>query len=173
MTLINSLALIDKKDLSTVEMIVFDFDGVFTDNRVSIDSNGIETVTCSRSDGIGLDKLRSLDIPMYIISTEPNQVVLRRSEKLGVPCHFGVSDKSAVINEICDLHGISASTVLFVGNDVNDIPALSMVGFPIVVADAHPETHEHARYVTTAKGGYGAVREVCDLLFEALTCLRC
>lgn len=153
--------------LADVELVSFDFDGVFTDNMVYVSQDGVESVRCWRSDGIGLTRLRSAGVNVLIVSTEVNPVVAVRAAKLGTPVLQGVDDKAAAIVEHCRRHGIDPRRTAFVGNDVNDIPAFLAVGVPIAVQDAHPEVLDHVVYRTVRPGGHGAVREVCDLIFHA------
>lgn len=150
-------------------LIVFDFDGVFTDNMVYVFEDGSEAVRCSRSDGIGLKKLERLGIRAMIISTENNPVVSARSSKLGIRCIQGCNDKRAALEEVARQLDLSLSQVAFVGNDINDLPCLTSVGLPIVVQDAYPDVVVRAAYQTRTLGGYGAVREVCDLFERVLT----
>ena len=156
-----------KPDFSLVELIVFDFDGVFTDNTVYVDETGRESVRCWRSDGLGLSRLREDGVKMYIVSTEKNAVVRVRAEKLDIDCVHGVDDKSCAVSQISDEFGISLERTMFVGNDINDIPALEQVGFPIAVADAYPEILPQVCYQTKAAGGKGAVREICDMVHQS------
>ena len=146
-----------------VKLVAFDFDGVFTDNSVYVFEDGSEAVRCSRSDGIGLRKLDRLGVETIIISTEVNRVVAERAEKLKIRCVHGVEDKRAKLQSIADEHGFDLVDVAFVGNDVNDLGCLEVVGLPIAVQDAYPEVLRLAKYTTKTLGGYGAVREVCDL----------
>lgn len=143
-----------------IKLVVFDFDGVFTDNSVYVNEDGKESVRCFRGDGIGLKNLSKLGIGALVLSSEVNPVVSKRCEKLGMRCIQGVKDKLA------DLHRlrIPLEEIAFVGNDVNDLSCLKAVGLPIVVHDAHPDVLDHAKYITRANGGHGAVREVCDML---------
>ncbi len=150
-------------------MVAFDFDGVFTDNLVYVFDDGHEAVRCNRGDGLGLTKLKSLGIVPVIVSTETNPVVMMRSRKLVVDCIQACSDKRVALDQLSRDNRLSLSQIAFVGNDVNDIPCLSVVGLPIVVQDAHPEVLPYARYRTNTRGGYGAVREVCDLFDKALS----
>jgi 3-deoxy-D-manno-octulosonate 8-phosphate phosphatase (KDO 8-P phosphatase) len=152
--------------IRNVRLIAFDFDGVFTDNAVYVDEKGRELVRCWRSDGLGLKKLKSLDIRAVIISTEKNPVVSRRAAKLKVECIQGVEDKERTLSEIARKEGIDFGQIAYVGNDINDLACLRAVGLPIVVEDAHPAVVPFAKYRTRIKGGNGAVREICDL-FEA------
>ena len=152
------------KDLiAKIRMVAFDFDGVFTDNMVYVLENGTEAVRCFRSDGLGLHKLEQLGIETVIISTEANPVVSARAHKLKIRCVQDCRDKRAALESIAKELGISLSEVAFVGNDINDLPCLTCVALPIVVHDAHPDVIAHAMYRTIRPGGYGAVREVCDL----------
>ena len=146
-----------------VKLVAFDFDGVFTDNSVYVFEDGSEAVRCSRSDGIGLRKLDRLGVETIIISTEVNRVVAERAEKLKIRCVHGVEDKRAKLQSIADEHGFDLVDVAFVGNDVNDLGCLEVVGLPIAVQDSYPEVLRLAKYTTKTLGGYGAVREVCDL----------
>jgi YrbI family 3-deoxy-D-manno-octulosonate 8-phosphate phosphatase len=150
-------------------LIVFDFDGVFTDNMVYVSEDGSETVRCSRSDGIGLKKLERFGIRAMIISTENNPVVSARSSKLGIRCIQGCDDKHAALEEVARQLDLPLSQVAFVGNDINDLPCLTSVGLPIVVQDAYPDAVVRAVYQTRTSGGCGAVREVCDLFERVLT----
>lgn len=151
-------------DWSSIRLVVFDFDGVFTDNTVLVASDGTESVRCWRGDGIGLSALRRAGIDALVLSTEPNPVVSVRCDKLGIDCLQGIDDKAARLRELLDDRGLDASQVAYVGNDVNDLGCLQLVGLPIVVSDAHPAVREAAAHTTTAAGGRGAVREVCDRL---------
>ena len=150
-----------------IRLVAFDFDGVFTDNAVYVFEDGREAVRCSRADGIGLSRLKQAGIVTVIISTETNAVVSARARKLGVRCVQGCEDKRAALDTLLAEHGLTLAEAAFVGNDVNDLPCLTAVALPMVVADAHPAVVSVARYQTQARGGYGAVREVCDWLAQA------
>lgn len=146
-----------------IRLVAFDFDGVFTDNMVYVFEDGTEAVRCSRSDGIGLQKLVQMGIKTAIISTEANPVVSARARKLKIECFQDCQDKRGVLEDMAAKIGISLDQVAFVGNDINDLPCLACVALPIVVKDAHPDVVSVARYQTQSPGGNGAVREVCDL----------
>ena len=150
-----------------VRALVLDFDGVLTDNTVTVSSEGIESVTCWRGDGIGTAALQAAGIPVVVLSKERNPVVAVRCRKLDLPCHQGVDDKLPRLIEILADLDVEADDAAYVGNDTNDLECLSHVGLPIVVADAHHATFTTAAYVTQAPGGRGAVREVCDLILAA------
>lgn len=153
--------------LASVRLIAFDFDGVFTDNTVYVGQDGFETVRCWRSDGLGLARLRSVGVEVFIISTETNPVVAARAKKLKLAFKQGVEDKATQILDVCDTLKIDPQQAMFVGNDINDIPAFQVVGIPVGVADAYPEIYSHVLYRTKKSGGLGAVREICDLIFSA------
>jgi 3-deoxy-D-manno-octulosonate 8-phosphate phosphatase (KDO 8-P phosphatase) len=151
-----------------IQLVAFDFDGVFTDNTVYVSEDGTETVRCWRSDGLGLKELARLGVSTVIVSTETNAVVQHRSRKMGIRCINGCDDKLAVLQTIVAESELKMNQVAFVGNDVNDIHCLRAVGLPIVVANAHESVLSLAKYRTAAEGGRGAVREVCDLFTKRL-----
>ena len=157
-----------EKVIRKIRLIGFDFDGVFTDNMVYVFEDGAESVRCSRGDGIGLKKLKHLGIEAVIISTESNPVVSARAHKLQIRCVQNCADKRKALEDIVEEIGISLSEVAFVGNDINDLPCLTCVALPIVVQDAHQDVIELALYQTKNPGGYGAVREICDLFEQTL-----
>ena len=148
----------------SVRLVVFDFDGVFTDNTVWTDDAGNEWVRSWRGDGLGLEKLRRAGIPAWVLSSEIHPVVGRRCEKLGIPCRQGVADKQAGLEALASELDVLLGDVAYVGNDVNDAGCLGAVGVPIVVQDAHPDVLPLARYRTRTPGGFGAVREICEWL---------
>ena len=161
-----ALAEADRALLGTLRCAAFDFDGVFTDNAVYVSETGQETVRCTRADGIGLERLRSLGVHAVVISTEVNPVVSARCRKLKLPCVQGCEDKVAALGSfLAELQG-PIEKASFLGNDVNDAALLRAVGFPAVVADASPEVIPLARFQTLLPGGYGAVREFCDLVWK-------
>lgn len=157
-----------KSAIRKIRLVAFDFDGVFTDNLVYVFEDGSEAVRCSRGDGIGLQKLKRLGVETVIISTESNPVVSARAQKLKIRCFQNCEDKRKTLEKLAAELGISLDEIAFVGNDINDLPCLNLVGLPIVVNDAHPDVVSIARYQTRNLGGYGAVREVCDLFEQAL-----
>lgn len=146
-----------------IRLVVFDFDGVFTDNTVYVFEDGREAVRCWRGDGLGLRTLEDLAITPLILSTEKNPVVVERARKLNIRCESGIQNKYARLTEIIGQLGLQFHQVAYVGNDINDRDCLAAAGVPIVVDDAHPEMVALARYRTKTPGGRGAVREICDL----------
>lgn len=144
--------------------VATDFDGVHTDDHVQVDEHGLEAVRVSRADGLGVSMLRRAGVPFVIVSKERNPVVGARGAKLGVDVLQGVDDKVCALTGWLDRRGLDAHEVAFVGNDVNDLPVMAAVGWPVAVADAHPEVLRAARLVLGRPGGDGAVRELCDLV---------
>ena len=153
--------------LERVRLAVFDFDGVFTDNRVWVNEQGDETLAFSRSDGLGLRRLEEVGVRPLIVSMEQNPIVAARAGKLKVDCVQGVEDKLNVLRERTDELGVALEDTAFVGNDINDAECLRAVGMPVVPADAWPEVMPLARWVLTRAGGTGCVREFCDAVWEA------
>ena len=153
--------------LQRLRFAVFDFDGVFTDNRVWVNERGEEMLAFSRSDGLGLRRLDEVGVQYLIVSTEPNPIVGARAVKLNADCVQGVDDKLAVVFERTELAGVALEDTAYVGNDVNDVDCLQAVGCPVVPADAWPEARSLARWVLSRPGGAGCVREFCDGVWEA------
>jgi YrbI family 3-deoxy-D-manno-octulosonate 8-phosphate phosphatase len=151
-----------------IDLIAFDFDGVMTDNTVTVTEAGDEAVRCNRADGLGIARLREAGVPMVIVSTEAHPVVAARARKLELACLQGLSDKASALSEYLDSIGVDRANVVYLGNDVNDIGCLDLVGLPAVVGDATPEAAAHARLFLSRPGGAGAVRELCDLVLERL-----
>jgi YrbI family 3-deoxy-D-manno-octulosonate 8-phosphate phosphatase len=149
--------------------VVFDFDGVFTDNRVIVFQDGTEAVLCDRSDGWGISALRKRGVSLLVISTEKNSVVSARCQKLQIPCLQGVDDKLSALREWVRERDIDLRQVIYVGNDVNDLECLAAVGCGVAVQDARPEVLSVAQLVLTARGGHGAIRELADLVLRELT----
>ena len=154
-----------------IELVICDFDGVITDNRVWVDQDGRETVAAYRSDSPRVRELRERGIDVMIISSEPNTVVAARAKKMGVEAIHGVGldDKGRVMRDVLAQKNIQAETVIYIGNDLNDLPCFEVAGWSVAVADAFPEVIRAADYVLHAKGGHGALREVCDLILNTTT----
>jgi 3-deoxy-D-manno-octulosonate 8-phosphate phosphatase (KDO 8-P phosphatase) len=153
--------------LQRVRLAVFDFDGVFTDNRVWVNEHGEEALAFSRSDGLGLRRLDDVGVRYLIVSMEQNPIVGARADKLQVDCVQGITDKLAVVRERTADAGVALADTAFVGNDINDADCLRAVGCPVVPADAWPEVKPLARWVLTRGGGSGCVREFCDGVWKA------
>ena len=155
--------------LTGIKAIAFDFDGVFTDNRVHIMENGEEAVTCDRSDGMGISMLRKVGLPLVIISSEKNLVVTARGAKLGIEVLQGIDEKLPTLIDWATVNHLTVHEIAFIGNDINDVQCLNAAGLGVVVADAYPVAVDAADFVLGKKGGRGAVREIADLWLAANT----
>jgi len=153
--------------LGEIDLLVTDFDGVHTDDRVWVDQDGREAVLVNRRDGLAIRQLQSAGLPVLVLSTETNPVVEARTRKLGVECIAGSSDKASDLCEWVARRGIDLRRVAFVGNDVNDVGVMSLVGWPIAVADASRDVLSLVRLVTTCGGGTGVLREIADRLLSS------
>ncbi|MEW2013898.1 MULTISPECIES: acylneuraminate cytidylyltransferase [Microbacterium] len=159
--------LLEPAEPLAARVVVTDFDGVHTDDSAWVDAAGTEHVRVSRSDGMGVALLRRAGVPVLILSTEQNAVVRARAEKLQVEVIHGVDDKATVLRQWATDRGIDLAETAYLGNDVNDLPAMALVGWPVAVADARPEVVAAARVVLTRPGGAGAVRELADRVLAA------
>lgn len=149
------------------KMLVMDFDGVMTDNRVWVDETGHERVAASRADSMGLLILRQqTKIEEMVISMETNPVVTARCRKLNLPVLQGINDKATALMNVIKEKGISPEEVIYVGNDVNDLPCFPIVGCAITPADAEPAVKRKADMILKKTGGHGAIRELCDLILS-------
>ncbi|MBT3667991.1 MAG: HAD hydrolase family protein [Opitutae bacterium] len=149
-------------DVSQIDVVVFDFDGVLTDNRVTVDQAGKESVCCSRSDGLAFDGFRKLRIPTFILSTESNPVVVARARKLQIPVLNSVSDKVKSLHNLCDQNGFQFKKILYVGNDINDYMVMQECGFSACPADAHQSIKQISTIVLESSGGSGVAREILE-----------
>ena len=157
---------VSKIALADIKLVISDFDGVFTDNSVLVDENGVEHVKCSRLDGIGIAKLKAIGIDLVVVSSEPNNVVQRRCEKLGVEAYNNVKNKGEFIMELLKERDLEINNALFIGNDENDISALDSVQIGVGVSDSYGEFHDSVEYVLRCNGGAGAIRELCEIIVK-------
>lgn len=158
---------IDAK-LQRVRLVAFDVDGVFTDGRFYLSNDGIESKTFNTQDGFGIRQLINSGIEVAVISGRRSAAVEQRMAELGVS-HVvqGCRDKVAALHDICASLNLNADQCAFVGDDVPDLPLLNSVGCSIAVANAVPEVRAQCDYTTSASGGFGAVREVCEMVLAA------
>jgi N-acylneuraminate cytidylyltransferase len=147
-----------------VRAVVTDFDGVHTDDHALVGEDGAESVLVSRSDGYGVGLLRAAGMPFLILSKERNPVVAARAAKLGVEVLQAIDDKATALTAWAEERGIDLADMVYVGNDVNDLACLELVGWPVAVADARPEVIAASRLVLANRGGHGAIRELADML---------
>ena len=146
------------------KLIIYDFDGVMTNNKVLVDQDGKESVICNRDDGWAVRKIKEMGIDQTILSSETNRVVLKRSIKLGIPAFTGKLDKLKVLKYLLREFTCKAEEVIYVGNGLNDIEIMKAVGLSFCPADAHPLVKEIAMVVLKTKGGDGVLLEFLDCL---------
>jgi len=147
-----------------LDLIVYDFDGVMTDNRALVFEDGREAVFVNRSDGLAVKGMKKAGIAQIILSAEKNPVVTARGNKLGIPVLQGIEDKKPALEKYLRENKVDPSRAAYVGNEINDLGPMSLVAWRICPADAHPEVKSAANVVLRAKGGYGVVRELWDLV---------
>ena len=154
-----------------IELIICDFDGVLTDNRVWTDQDGNESIAAYRSDSLRINELRAMGMEIMIISSEPNTVVATRAKKMGVESIHGVGiqEKGRVMREVLKQKNIKSENVIYIGNDLNDLPCFEIAGWSVAVADAYPEVIRAADHVLAKAGGQGALRELCDLILSRVS----
>jgi len=156
------MAEIKNIDWKTLDAIIFDFDGVLTNNKVYLNQDGSELVACHRGDGLAFDVFRKLDICVYILSTEKNPVVSARAKKLGIPVLQGIKNKKNTLIELAKKDGIDISRVMYVGNDLNDFHVMGICGLSACPVDSHASIKELATITLKTKGGCGVVRELVE-----------
>jgi YrbI family 3-deoxy-D-manno-octulosonate 8-phosphate phosphatase len=154
----------------TIKLIICDFDGVITDNHVITDQDGRESVYASRSDSMHIKTLRQKGIELMILSSEPNPVVLARAKKMGIEAihNLGMENKGQAMREVLEQKNVKAENVIYLGNDLNDLPCFEIAGWSVAVADAYPEVLRAADHVLTKNGGHGAVRELCEIVLSKI-----
>jgi 3-deoxy-D-manno-octulosonate 8-phosphate phosphatase (KDO 8-P phosphatase) len=153
--------------LRNISDIFFDFDGVFTDNKVYVDVNGIESVRCDRSDSLGIDFLKKSGVAAHILSTETSDVVLVRANKLKIPVHHGCADKASFLFDWSQRIANKHKVIAFMGNDLNDFDVMKLAFVSAAPIDAHPKIKQIASIIVPFRGGEGAVRAFCDLVVAA------
>ena len=151
-----------------IHLLVFDFDGVLTDNRVWVFEDGREAVACNRGDGMGMQMVRDAGVPVLVLSKEKNPVVGARCKKIGIECIQGIDDKPARLTQFCSERKYDLKHVIYMGNDINDLECMKLVGYAVAPADAEKSILKIANLITKRKGGRGAVRDLCDLILKKL-----
>jgi YrbI family 3-deoxy-D-manno-octulosonate 8-phosphate phosphatase len=153
------------KPLEDIQLLVMDFDGVLSDNRVYTGETGQEMVSCSKADSAGLAMLREAGMPIVVITAEQNPCVVARCEKLGVSC-IQNSDKIQAIKAVCETRNVTPEHVCYLGNDLLDLPCMEYAGVSACVSDSVDAVKAEADILLTNCGGHGAVRELCDMIME-------
>ena len=152
------------KTLNQIKAVIFDFDGVFTDNRVIVSTTGEEFVICDRGDGMGTNLLAAAEIKMLILSKEKNAVVSSRGKKLNIEVIQGCDDKLPELIKWLQKNNVDAQQSAYIGNDINDLECLKHVGVAVIPADAHHSVCDAATWILQHNGGRGAIREFADVL---------
>tara|TARA_B100000519_G_C14052939_1_gene348357 strand:+ start:26 stop:499 length:474 start_codon:yes stop_codon:yes gene_type:complete len=149
-----------------IELMVYDFDGVMTNNKVYIDQNGNEMVQVSRADGLGISEIKKMGIEQIIISTEKNLIVSTRANKLDIYCAQGIDNKKSYLTDYCNKNNINLCNVAFVGNDINDKDVMKISGITFSPSDSHPSIKSISNFVLKSKGGDGVIREILDFIIQ-------
>jgi 3-deoxy-D-manno-octulosonate 8-phosphate phosphatase (KDO 8-P phosphatase) len=156
---------ISKDSLSNIKLVITDFDGVLTDNKVLLSEDGKESVFCNRADGLGVEILKKHGIEIIILSSEKNNVVQKRADKLNIKAFNNVKNKDDVIKKISKEKGIDLQNIAYIGNDINDLPALEIVGLPLIVLDSSLELMKNYNFkLLTVNGGSGVLRYLASIL---------
>ncbi|MDC8760233.1 KdsC family phosphatase [Janthinobacterium fluminis] len=151
-----------------VRLMIFDVDGVLTDGSLHYGADGEALKTFNVHDGLGIKLLQESGVQTAIISARRSAIVTRRAADLGIAhVHQGGHDKLTPFHQLLETTGLTAEQCGFIGDDVVDLPILARAGFAVSVPDGREEVRQRAHHVTTAAGGRGAVREVCELLLRA------
>lgn len=157
-----------KQRAESIQLVVFDVDGVFTDGRIYLNHLGEETKAFNVRDGHGVRMLIHYGIQVAVISGRKSKAVDVRMQELGIDDVMqGHIDKKQAFNTLISAKDIDPEQVAFVGDDIIDVQAMKLCGLAFAVGDAHEWVKQHADVVTTLKGGQGAVREVCELILDA------
>jgi 3-deoxy-D-manno-octulosonate 8-phosphate phosphatase (KDO 8-P phosphatase) len=151
-----------------IKLLICDVDGVFSDGRIYMGNDGEELKTFHTRDGYGVKSLMNAGIEIAIITGRRSKIVENRMKALGISLIYqGQDDKVKAYQDICSKLNISANETGYIGDDLIDWPVMEKVALKVCVADGHPLLAKRANYVTAINGGYGAVREVCDLILQA------
>jgi len=148
--------------MKDIDAFIFDFDGVLTNDFVHIDQDGIESVSCHRSDGLAFDVLKKLNKPTFILSTETNTVVSQRAIKLKISSIQGVKDKALELQKLAKENQYDLARIFYVGNDINDYNAMKLCGYSACPSDSHKEILAISKILLNKKGGTGVIRELLE-----------
>jgi 3-deoxy-D-manno-octulosonate 8-phosphate phosphatase (KDO 8-P phosphatase) len=162
--------MIAAEQLAKIKLIASDVDGVLTDGSVIYGSADIELKAFNIKDGLGMKLAGLCGLPMVLITGRSSDVVARRAAELNVKVVQGVTDKDAGLRAIATERRLQLEEIAYIGDDLNDLPALRLAGLPIAVGDAVAEVKELAAYITEACGGHGAVREAIEMILKGKGC---
>lgn len=154
-------------DFSRIKLLIYDCDGVLTDNRVIVSETGEESAIFHRGDGMGVQLLREAGLDQMIVSTEVNPIVEYRARKLKIDVLHAVLDKRQAVTDFCGQKNISLREVMFIGNDVNDLAVMKAVGLCGCPRDAEPEVLAASHWISEKNGGCGVIRQLCRDILES------
>ena len=154
--------------LANIKTVISDFDGVLTDNSVIVSDKGNEYVSCSRSDGIGFNILFSKGIHCFILSSEISKIVQHRARKMGVEAFNGVKNKKFFLQKYCKENHINLNQIAYIGNDLNDLEVMKIVGLPICPGDAWDEIKDISKIILNTNGGKGVIREFSSIISKKI-----
>lgn len=152
---------------NNIKLLIYDCDGVLTDNKVIVDENGNESVSFNRSDGLAINHIKKLGLSQLVLSGEVNPVVTKRCEKLKIEAITGSDNKEMTMREYCEKRNISIKDVMFIGNDLNDLGPMHIAGYCGCPSDAEDEIKEISQWISTRKGGDGVIRELLRVITNA------
>ncbi len=153
-----------KQKFKDIRLIIYDFDGVMTDNKFILNSDGKESVTLNRSDGLGISLFKKTGIRQIILSTEKNKIVKTRAKKLGIECFYGIENKKNFLINFIKINNFKINEICYIGNDINDLEAMSLCKFIFCPRDAVKKIKMISNKILTSKGGEGVIRELFDYL---------
>ena len=154
--------------LKDIQLLLLDVDGVLTDGSIIYSDEDSETKVFNVKDGFGLKLVMAAGIKVGLVTGRTSKALHRRCRDLGIRYIYdGVQQKAQLLDKIVTEIGVGADNTAFIGDDLPDLPLMRCIGLPIAVADAHEMVREYSDWITSAPGGQGAVREVCDALLKA------
>lgn len=153
--------------MQSISLLLTDVDGVLTDGSLTFDAEGVETKTFNVRDGLGIRLWQRAGGKVGIVTGRASTIVESRGRELDIDIIYqAVKEKLPVVQDIAEQNGVSLDQVAYLGDDLPDLPVVKAVGFGVAVADAAPELHAVADYVTSLPGGRGALREVVEMLLK-------
>ncbi len=151
-----------KINFKDLDLCIYDFDGVFTNNTVSVNEKGEESVVCNRADGLAIEYMRKMKIRMIILSSEKNKVVKARAKKLKISCIQGINKKENFLKRFITKNNFNPKKCLYVGNDLNDLYAMKLCGYRACPSDSHTRIKKISNLRIKKKGGEGVIREIVE-----------
>jgi len=148
------------------DLIVYDFDGVLTNNKFYLNQDGVESVQLNRSDGLAISLIKKLGYRQFIFSSEENEVVKKRAEKLKIEVYAGINNKKEKLKSLIINNKLDFDKIIYVGNDINDLEAMKLCGFRVCPYDSHKKIKEISNHKLPIKGGEGVVRYLFDIFFN-------